>query len=66
MSIHLGYSAQKLMPDSFDRIRRFGRLLPPSVRVLVEEGVDESNVADLRASGADLLAGGTSVFGAPH
>jgi ribulose-phosphate 3-epimerase len=65
MSIHPGYSGQELMPESFDRIRRLRRLLPPSVRVQVDGGVDENNVVDLRAAGADLLVCGTSVFGAP-
>jgi len=65
MSIPPGYSGHELMPDSFDRMRRLRRLLLPSVRVLVDGGVDESNVADLRSAGADLLVCGTSVFGAP-
>ena len=53
------------MPDSVDRIRRLRRVLLPSVRVQFDGGVDESNVADLRSAGADVLVCGTSVFGAP-
>jgi ribulose-phosphate 3-epimerase len=65
MSIHPGYSGQKLMPEAFARVRRLRALLPPGVHVQVDGGVGEENIRQLREAGASLFVCGTSIFGRP-
>ena len=62
MSIHPGYSGQKFMPETVDRVRRLRALLPPEVYVQVDGGVGPDNIRDLYLSGARLLVAGTSIF----
>jgi len=63
MSIHPGYSGQKLMPEAIPRVRRLRELLPEGVHVQVDGGVGPDNVRELREAGANLFVAGTSVFG---
>ena len=63
MSIHPGYSGQKLMPEAIPRVRRLRELLPEGVHVQVDGGVGPDNVHELREAGANLFVAGTSVFG---
>ena len=62
MSIHPGYSGQTFMPDAVARIRRVRALLPPRVRVQVDGGIDDANVAAVRDAGASLAVAGNSIF----
>jgi ribulose-phosphate 3-epimerase len=63
MSIEPGYSGQKFMPESFDRIRTTRSSLPPETLVQVDGGIEPHNVRAVREAGASLLVAGTSVFG---
>lgn len=63
MSIRPGYSGQAFMPEALDRVELVRRLVPENVHIQVDGGVDETNVASLRARGADLLVAGTAIFG---
>jgi ribulose-phosphate 3-epimerase len=63
MSIHPGYSGQKFMPDSIDRIRRLRAALPAHVHVQVDGGIDLETAPAARAAGANLLVAGSAVFG---
>lgn len=65
MSIHPGYGGQKFMPEALDRIRRLRAALPERVHVQVDGGIDEANVAAVRAAGATLIVAGTAVFHRP-
>jgi len=65
MSIHPGYGGQAFMPDALGRIRRLRAALPGDVRVQVDGGIDEGNVADVSAAGATLIVAGTAVFHRP-
>jgi ribulose-phosphate 3-epimerase len=62
MGIHPGYSGQKFMPETIDRVRRLRALLPPEVYVQVDGGVGPDNIRELYLSGARLLVAGTSIF----
>jgi len=62
MSIHPGYSGQKLMPEALGRIERLRSLLPDDVRVQVDGGVNEETIESVRAAGADLIVAGSAVF----
>jgi ribulose-phosphate 3-epimerase len=63
MSIEPGYSGQRFMPEAFDRLRRLRELLPESVQLQVDGGVNRDNIRDAREAGANLLVAATAVFG---
>ncbi len=63
MSIVPGYSGQDFMDDAYDRIAALRGLVDCLVQV--DGGVKESNVAQVRAAGADLLVVGSGIFAAP-
>jgi ribulose-phosphate 3-epimerase len=63
MSIHPGYSGQKFMPESLDRIRRLRQRLPGEKPIQVDGGVGLDNVGALVEAGATLLVAGSSVYG---
>jgi len=65
MSIHPGYSGQKFLPDSLDRIRELSTALPDEVLVQVDGGVTAENAASVREAGASLIVAGSAVFAAP-
>lgn len=62
MSIHPGYSGQKLMPEALGRIERLRSMLPDRVRIQVDGGVNEETIASVREAGADLVVAGSAVF----
>jgi ribulose-phosphate 3-epimerase len=62
MSIHPGYSGQKFMPESLDRISELRALLPDHVRVQVDGGVNAETIGAACDAGADLLVAGSGVF----
>ena len=65
MSIHPGYSGQPFMREALDRIRTLRRLLPESVPIQVDGGVDHDNAREIVEAGARLLVVGSHIFGAP-
>jgi ribulose-phosphate 3-epimerase len=64
MTIHPGYSGQETLPESYGRVARLRELLPDTVLVQVDGGVNLENVGRLRAAGAQLLVAGAAVFDA--
>ena len=62
MSIEPGYSGQEFMPEAFDRIRELRGLLPPSVPIQVDGGVDGENIRDVYEAGATLFVAGSAIF----
>jgi ribulose-phosphate 3-epimerase len=62
MSIVPGYSGQDFMEDADGRIAALRGLVDCYVQV--DGGVKESNVAQVRAAGADLLVVGSGIFAA--
>ena len=62
MSIHPGYSGQAFMPEALDRIARLRSLLPDSVRVQVDGGINRETIRAARDAGAGLLVAGSAVF----
>ncbi|HYY63952.1 MAG TPA: ribulose-phosphate 3-epimerase [Gaiellaceae bacterium] len=63
MSIEPGYSGQEFMPEAFERLRRLRELLPETVQLQVDGGVNDANVRAAREAGANLLVAATAVFG---
>jgi ribulose-phosphate 3-epimerase len=62
MSIEPGYSGQQFMPEAFERLRRLRELLPETMQLQVDGGVNHVNVREARAAGANLLVAATAVF----
>jgi ribulose-phosphate 3-epimerase len=62
MSIEPGYSGQQFMPDAYERLRRLRELLPASMHLQVDGGVNRENIRAAREAGANLLVAATAVF----
>jgi ribulose-phosphate 3-epimerase len=62
MSIEPGYSGQQFMPEAFERLRRLRELLPESMHLQVDGGVNHANVQAVRETGANLIVAATAVF----
>jgi len=63
MSIEPGYSGQRFMPEAFERLRRLRDLLPATIQLQVDGGVNRENIQQAREAGANLLVAATAVFG---
>jgi ribulose-phosphate 3-epimerase len=63
MSVHPGFSGQEFIPESVDRIRRLRGLLPESVAVQVDGGMNHTNVRAVHEAGAALIVAGSAIFG---
>ena len=62
MSIEPGYSGQEFMPSALERIRLTRALLPPTIPVQVDGGIDNDNVRAAYDAGATLIVAGTAIF----
>jgi ribulose-phosphate 3-epimerase len=62
MSIQPGYSGQEFMEGSLERIARTRELLPESIHVQVDGGVDNENVRSVYDAGATLIVAGAAIF----
>jgi ribulose-phosphate 3-epimerase len=63
MSIRPGYSGQRFLPESLDRIRTVRAALPPQVYVQVDGGINDETIKPAHEAGADLLVAATAIFG---
>ena len=67
MSVNPGFSYQKLLPATLDKLRRLTRHVEErglSVRLQIDGGIDPGNVREVVAAGADIVVVGASAFGA--
>ena len=62
MSIHPGYSGQQFMPAAIDRIATLRAVLPDSIVIQVDGGIDFDNIEAVNAAGARLMVAGSAVF----
>ena len=63
MSVHPGYSGQKFIPESLERVRTLRELLPDPLLVQVDGGIGQGNIRELHAAGARLFVAATAIFG---
>jgi len=66
MSVNPGFSGQAFIPHSLDKLRRVRGVLDDagsSALIEIDGGIDESNVADAVAAGANILVAGQAIFG---
>jgi ribulose-phosphate 3-epimerase len=65
MSIHPGYSGQRFMPESLERIASLRESLPDDSLIQVDGGIDESNAPLVAEAGARLIVSGSGIFDGP-
>ena len=66
MSVNPGFGGQKFIPQTLDKVRRLraiiqARNLP--VRIEIDGGVSEKNIAEVVGAGAEIIVAGSAVFG---
>jgi len=69
MSVNPGFSGQKFIPSSLDKLRRLRDLIRMKfspARIEIDGGVGPDNAAEIVAAGAEILVAGSAVFGAEN
>ena len=64
MSVNPGWSAQKFIPASLDKLARMRKALPAHVALEVDGGIHIDTAGPVVGAGANLLVAGSAVFGA--
>ena len=64
MSVNPGWGNQKLIPASYDKLRRLRAALPEDVALEVDGGIHADTAGGCTRAGANLLVAGAAVFGA--
>ena len=64
MSVNPGWGNQKLIQHSFTKLAQLRAMLPQTVGVEVDGGVNAATARSVADAGANLLVAGTAVFGA--
>lgn len=67
MSVEPGFGGQEFLPGSLERIRRLrGEVLRRGldVEIAVDGGINEGNIGQVVAAGAEIIVAGTAIFGA--
>jgi ribulose-phosphate 3-epimerase len=66
MSVNPGFSGQRFIPSSLDKVRRLRTQLQArglSATIEVDGGVDASNIRSLAQAGAEVFVAGNAVYG---
>jgi ribulose-phosphate 3-epimerase len=66
MSVNPGFGGQKFIPAAKDKVARLRSMINQkglSTRIEIDGGIDEHNVADVVAAGAEMIVAGSAVFG---
>ena len=67
MSVNPGFGGQKFIHTSMDKLRRLRRMIDERslpTRIEIDGGIDQSNIKNIVAAGAEIIVSGTGVFGA--
>jgi ribulose-phosphate 3-epimerase len=67
MSVNPGFGGQKFIHTSMDKLRRLRRMIDERnlpTRIEVDGGIDQSNIKNVVAAGAEIIVSGTGVFSA--
>jgi len=67
MSVNPGFSGQRFIPSSLDKLRRLRdliRMKSSPARIEIDGGVGPNNAAEVVAAGAEILVAGSAIFGA--
>ena len=66
MSVNPGFGGQKFIPSTLKKAERVRRMIEDSgrdIRLEVDGGISENNIADVAAAGADTFVAGSAIFG---
>lgn len=66
MSVNPGFGGQAFIPHSLEKVRRVRALLDAagsSAPIEIDGGIDQSNVGEVVAAGANILVAGQAIFG---
>lgn len=65
MSVNPGFGGQSFIPTTLDKVRRLREMIRASgyhVRIEIDGGIDESNIAQAVGAGAEIIVAGSAVF----
>jgi ribulose-phosphate 3-epimerase len=65
MTVNPGWGGQPFIPSSLDKIARLRDLLPETVALTVDGGIDTTTAGPCAEAGATLFVAGSAVFGTP-
>ena len=66
MSVNPGFGGQRFIPTSLDKLRRLRGMIDGrglKTRIEIDGGIDGANVAEVVASGAEIIVAGSAVYG---
>lgn len=66
MSVNPGFGGQSFIPTSMDKLRRLKRMISDrglDVKIEIDGGIDAANIAEVVASGAEIIVAGSAVYG---
>ncbi len=69
MSVFPGFGGQKFIPSSLDKLREIRKIIEASGREIdlqIDGGINEENVALVKAAGANVIVAGNAVFKAEN
>ncbi|MFN4262548.1 MAG: ribulose-phosphate 3-epimerase [Thioalkalivibrionaceae bacterium] len=69
MSVNPGFGGQSFIPSTLDKLRAARKIIDASgreIRLEVDGGVKASNIAEIKAAGADTFVAGSAIFGAAN
>ncbi len=67
MSVHPGFGGQDFIPSALDKLREARARIDASgrdIRLEIDGGVKQRNVAEIKRAGADTFVAGSAIFGA--
>jgi len=66
MSVNPGFGGQSFIPTSVDKLRRLKKMISDrglDTKIEIDGGIDAKNIAEIVASGADIIVAGSAVYG---
>ena len=66
MSVNPGFGGQKFIKTSLDKLRRLKMMILErglQTRIEIDGGVDEHNINEIAAAGAEIAVAGSAIFG---
>ena len=66
MSVNPGFGGQSFIPTSLDKLRRLKRMIEDrglKTKIEIDGGIDAGNIAEVVASGAEIIVAGSAVYG---
>jgi ribulose-phosphate 3-epimerase len=66
MSVNPGFGGQSFIPATLDKLRAVRKLVDASgrdIRIEIDGGVKDDNIAEIKAAGADTFVSGSGIFG---